>query len=149
MSTTNSVHDLQYDLPANTISYLRSPNYPNQPESRMDVNDDITICVLTMNDSAVTVSEFRANVFGDIEDVTSGRLDVQGISESGETLPYRLTSTSRSVNYTNVLGMKLESLNFKYSQGEENLSFLMRLQGELNILTMLLSSLASSLTNNA
>ena len=130
MSSINSVHNLQYDLPANAINYLRSPNYPNQPESRAHVNNDVTMCVLTMSDGAVIVSEFRASVFGDIEDVTSGQLDIQAIAESGEKLPYRLTSTSRSVNYTDVLGVRLENLYFTYEQGKENLSFLMRLQGK-------------------
>ena len=113
---------------ADTLTYLRSPNYPNETETAM--NDDTTTCVLTTSSNDVfTASEFRITVSRENAGDASGQFDVQGTAESGIELSHQLTSTSRIVNYTDLIGVPLRNLNITYSPGTEDLSFLMRLQG--------------------
>ena len=128
VSDTYSISELNSEVRANTLTYLRSPNYPNAPETA--INDDTTTCVLTTSSNDVfTASEFRITVSRENAGDASGQFDVQGTTESGIELSHQLTSTSRIVNYTDLIGVPLRNLNITYSPGTEDLSFLMRLQG--------------------
>ena len=84
--------------------------------------------VAPADEQTFTASVFRANAFTDAAELTTGQLDVYGRTASGEAETYRLLAR-QSVNYTDLLRVSLESLNFTYSKGDDNLSFLMQLQG--------------------
>ena len=129
------------------MDYLKSPNFGGIPyDSR---NYDTTTCVVTPADRyrpAFTASVLRVNAFTDAAEFTTGQLDVYGRIATGEADTYRvyrplaqadLTAsglTRQSVNYADLLHVPLESLNFTYTKGEDNLSFLMQLQGTLKYL---------------
>ena len=128
VSDTVSISELNSEVRDNTLTYLRSPNYPNEPETV--INDDTTTCVLTTSSNDVfTASEFRVTVFSRSAGGASGQLDVQGSTELRTELSHQLTSTSKIVNYTDLIGVPLRNLNFTYSPGPKDLNFLMRLQG--------------------
>ena len=137
MSTPTSIIGLNTTLNEETLHYLKSPNFGGIPDDSR--NDDTTTCVVTPADEQTfTPSVFRANAFTDAAEFTTGQLDVYGRTASGEAVTYRplapagLTAsglTRQSVNYTDLLHVPLESLNFTYRRGDDNLSFLMQLQG--------------------
>ena len=122
---------LNSTLPVNTTHYLRSPNFGvNQDDSRDDVT---TSCVIraTSNDT-FNACEFRANIFTHTAGSSTGQLDVNGTLETGESVTYQLQSHSglrHSNNHTDLLHEPLQSLDFTYRKGEENMSFLLTLQG--------------------
>ena len=133
----NSIIGLNTNINRNTIYYLRSPNFGGIPDDSR--NDDTTTCVVTPADEQTfTASVFRVNAFTDAAEFTTGQLDVYGRTASGEAVTSRplaragLTAsglTRQSVNYTDLLRVSLKSLNFTYRKGEDNLIFLMQLQG--------------------
>ena len=123
--------NLNSSLPANVINYLRSPNFGvNQDDSPDDVT---TSCVITATSHEIfRASEFRTNIFTDTPGSSTGQLDVNGTLDTGESVTYRLQSDSglrHSSNYTDLLREPLQSIGFNYGKGEENLRFLMTLQG--------------------
>ena len=139
VSTPTSIIGLNTTLNEETLHYLKSPNFGGIPDDSR--NDDTTTCVVTpVDEQTFTASVFRANAFTDAAEFTTGQLDVYGRTASGDAVTYRslaptgLTAsglTRQSVNYTDLLSVSLKSLNFTYSKGEDNLSFLMQLQGSL------------------
>ena len=136
-SLPKSIISLNTNLNRDTLHYLKSPNFGGIPDDIM--NDDTTTCVVAPSDKQTfTASVFRANAFTDAVEFTAGQLDVYGKTASGEAVTYRPLApaglrasglTRQSVNYTDLLHVPLESLNFTYRRGDDNLSFLMQLQG--------------------
>ena len=136
-SSPKSIVGLNTNLNRNTLHYLKSQNFDGIPDD--SANDDSTTCVVTPADEQTfTASVFRANAFTDAAEFTTGQLDVYGRTASGEAVTYRplapagLTAsglTRQSVNYTDLLRVSLKSLNFTYRKGDDNLIFLMQLQG--------------------
>ena len=133
-SNTTSINGLDTALGGNRTHYLRSANFPYANST----NDGTTACVLIAMDQPFTLSLFRANAFTDAANFTTGRLDVQGLTEEGEIRTHQLKpvglqipdqQTRQSVNYMDLLQVPLKSLSFTYSRGNDNLSFLMQLQG--------------------
>ena len=137
VSTPTSIIGLNTTLNGNTLHYLKSPNFGVIPDDSR--NDDTTTCVVTpADDQTFTASVLRANAFTDAAEFTTGQLEVYGVTAGGGRETYRpltpagLTAsglTRQSVNYTDLLRVSLKSLNFTYTKGEDNLIFLMQLQG--------------------
>ena len=141
-SSPKSIVGLNTNLNRNTLHYLKSQNFDGIPDD--SANDDSTTCVVTPADEQTfTASVFRANAFTDAAEFTTGQLEVYGRIANGEAVTYRPLApaglrasglTRQSVNYTDLLRVPLENLNFTYTKGDDNLSFLMQLQGTLKYL---------------
>ena len=136
-SSPKSIVGLNTNLNRNTLHYLKSQNFDGIPDD--SANDDSTTCVVTPADEQTfTASVFRANAFTDAAEFTTGQLEVYGVTAGRGRDTSRplaragLTAsglTRQSVNYTDLLRVSLKSLNFTYTKGEDNLIFLMQLQG--------------------
>ena len=138
MSEPNNIIDLDTTLSASRLHYLKSANFGDSNDD--SANDDTTTCVLTpaADQQTFTASVLRVNAFTRSVNLTTGRLDVYGVAANGAVQTNRrlaragLTAsglTRQSVNYTYLLRGPLRSVNFTYTKGENDLSFLMRIQG--------------------
>ena len=137
VSTPTSIIGLNTTVNGDTLHYFKSPNFGGIPDDNR--NDDTTTCVVTPADEQTfTPSVFRANAFTDAAEFTTGQLEVYGVTAGRGRDTSRplaragLTAsglTRQSVNYTDLLRVSLKSLNFTYRRGDDNLSFLMQLQG--------------------
>ena len=140
MSEPNNIIDLDTTLSASRLHYLKSANFGDSNDD--SANDDTTTCVLTpaADQQTFTASVFRVNAFARSVNLTTGRLDVYGVppAASGEAATYRSLAatglrvfgrTRQRVNYTDVVSVPLTSVNFTYTKGDDDLSFLMRIQG--------------------
>ena len=129
VSATNNIVKLNYDVPSYTLIYLRSPNFLTETEKAM--TDDTTTCVLTASSNDVfTAREFRVTVFRGNEGGDSGQFDVYAVTETGQEITHRLSPGDRSVNYTEFLGERLSCLDITFLPGDDDLSFLLSLQGK-------------------
>ena len=133
-----NIMELNTTLNRNTFHYLKSPNFGDSPDD--SANDDNTTCVVTPTaEQSFTISVMYANAFpATAEEFTTGRLDVYGVTANGQAEAYRplaragltaLRRTRQSVNYAGLLYVSLESVRFTYSKGQDDLSFIMQLQG--------------------
>ena len=132
-----NIMELNTTLNRNTLHYLKSANFGDSPDD--SANEDTTTCVVTPADQPTfTASVFSANAFIAATEFTTGRLDVYGVAANGVVQTNRrlaragLTAsglTRQRVNYTDLLRGPLRSVNFTYTKGENDLSFLMRIQG--------------------
>ena len=89
-------------------------------------------------DQPFNVGTFRANAFTDAADFATGRLDVDGLTEEGElrTHQLRLTGltlvdqlTRQNITYTDLVDVSLWSINFTYTMGNDQLRFLITIEG--------------------
>ena len=135
-----NIMELNTTLNRNTFHYLKSANFGDSPDD--SANEDTTTCVVTptADQETFTASVFSANAFIAATEFTTGRLDVYGVAANGVVQTNRplaragLTAsglTRQSVNHTDLLHVSLRSVNFTYTKGENDLSFLMQLQGSL------------------
>ena len=131
VSATHNVEDQDIEIPADTLTYLRSPNYP---DTTIPVDAEAT-CQFTATGSTFQTSVFNSTSFLDDEASDDYELEVVGIPRSGSSITRQLTATGSTgdrpqrLSYTELVGVDLTRITVTYAQGQRNLRFLLRIKG--------------------
>ena len=138
VSETKCLRSFSYDLQANTVHSLTTSTLDDDQNECSTDNATTHSCVITPNgESAFTAAVFSINAFSDGTDSAGGRLSLCGRRERSEPFDLELTSSEltsqRAVNLTSLIGVPLESVTFTYTKGDDNLRFIMRLQGNVRL----------------
>ena len=118
-------------MTADTLTYFRSPNYP---DTATPVDAEAT-CEFMATGSTFQASVFNSTSFLDDGASDDYELDVIGVPVSGSSITRRLTAAGSTagrpqrLNYTELVGVDLTQIAVTYSQGQRNLSVLLRLEG--------------------
>ena len=135
VSETLSIDEQNTVIAADSLAYLRSPNYPNTTTA-----DVTAMCAFTAaDDSTFRLSTFVATVF--LDDVSGDvfeehALDVNSSTVLGDHFMYELTSENTTdrplqrLTYSDLINVDLSNVTVMYAQGTNNLSFLMQVRGE-------------------
>ena len=131
VSATHNVDDQDKELTPDTLTYFRSPNYPNTTTQA----DVAAACEFTATGSTFQTNVFNSTSFLDDEASDDYELEVVGIPRSGSSITRQLTATGstgdrpQTLSYTELVGVDLTRITVTYAQGQRNLRFLLRIKG--------------------
>ena len=132
VSETLSIDEQNTVIAADSLAYLRSPNYPNTTTA-----DVTAMCAFTAADN----STFRLNTFVStvfLDDVSGDvALDINATTAAlGNHVTDELPSAATPdrpltrLTYGQLIDVDLSNVTVTYAQGTNNLSFLMQLRGK-------------------
>ena len=131
VSATHNVDDQDMEIAADTLTYFRSPNYP---DTATPVDAEAT-CHFTATSSTFQMSVFNSTSFLDDGNTDDYELEVTEISRSGSSITRRLMVTGSTrgkpqrLNYPEFVGVDLTGVTLTYARGQRNLRFLLRIEG--------------------
>ena len=131
VSATHNVDDQDMEIAADTLTYFRSPNYP---DTTTPVDAEAT-CQFKATGATFQMSVFNSTSFLDDGASDDYELEVVGIPRSGSSITLQLTVAGSTggrpqrLDYMDLVGVEFTGVTLTYARGQRNLRFLLRFEG--------------------